>query len=143
MESAEADLKKSEVSVKGVYDPEKLVEFVLKRTGKHAVVVKVEAAEKAAEEEGKAAEEEKKASEEGEKKEEKEEEAKRDDNKAAEEKKDGEAAAAVEGTVTEETKVVEMKVSEYQYYPPTYIREMYAYPPQIFSDENPNACSIM
>lgn len=137
VESAEPDLKKSEVSVKGVFDPAKLVEFVLKRTGKQAVIVKEEAAEKkkGKAEEVKAADE--KKSEEGEK-EKKEEEVK------GEEKKEGEGgAAAAEEAMTEETKVVEVKKSEYQYYPPRYVMEMNAYPPQIFSDENPHACSVM
>ncbi|XP_028765196.1 heavy metal-associated isoprenylated plant protein 7-like [Neltuma alba] len=145
VESAEPDLKKSEVSVKGVFDPAKLVEFVRKRTGKQAVIVKQEAAgKKEKTQEGKA-EEEKKAGEGGEK-EKKEEEGKGEEKKEKEEKKEGEgeaAANAEEEAVTEETKVVEMKKSEYQYYPPRYVMEMYAYPPQIFSDENPNACSIM
>ncbi|CAI8619354.1 unnamed protein product [Vicia faba] len=48
----------------------------------------------------------------------------------------------------EETTVVEVKKNEYYYNPPRYGMEFYAYPgpaypPQIFSDENPNACSIM
>ena len=46
VESAEADLKKSEVSVKGVFETAKLVEHVYKRTGKHAVIVKPEMQEK-------------------------------------------------------------------------------------------------
>ncbi|KAH7578559.1 hypothetical protein JRO89_XS01G0398500 [Xanthoceras sorbifolium] len=50
-------------------------------------------------------------------------------------------AATAEDT-TEETKVVEVKKNEY-YYSPGYAMEMYAYPPQIFSDENPNACNVM
>ncbi|KAI9124106.1 hypothetical protein K1719_005406 [Acacia pycnantha] len=53
------------------------------------------------------------------------------------------AAKAEEEATTEETRVVEVKKSEYQCYPPSYILEMYAYPPQIFSDENPNACSVI
>ncbi|KAF2311523.1 hypothetical protein GH714_024551 [Hevea brasiliensis] len=51
--------------------------------------------------------------------------------------------AAAEPTVTDETKVVELKKNEYNYYTPRYAMELYAYPPQIFSDENPNACSVM
>ncbi|XP_054819225.1 TMV resistance protein N-like [Prosopis cineraria] len=58
--SAELDLKKSEVSVKGVFDPAKLVEFMWKRTGKQAVIVKQEVTEKKEKaEEGKEEEEEK------------------------------------------------------------------------------------
>ncbi|KAK4264535.1 hypothetical protein QN277_025697 [Acacia crassicarpa] len=135
VESVDPDLKKSEVSVKGVFDPAKLVEFVLKRTGKQAVIVKEEAAEK------KEKAEEKK-SEEGEK--EKEEEGKGEEKKEEEKKGEGDdAAKAEEEAVMEETTVVEVKKSEYQYYPLRYTMEMYAYPPQIFSDENPNACCVM
>ncbi|MBA0858633.1 hypothetical protein Goshw_029036 [Gossypium schwendimanii] len=43
VESAEADLKSSEVIVKGVFEPPKLVEYVYRRTGKTAVIVKQEA----------------------------------------------------------------------------------------------------
>ena len=46
MKSVEPDLKISEVIVKGVFDPPKLVEYVHKRIGKCAVIVKQEPAEK-------------------------------------------------------------------------------------------------
>lgn len=64
MESADPDLKSSQVAVKGVFDPPKLVEYVYKRTGKHAVIVKQEP-EKKEEEKAKDAKEEKKAGEAG------------------------------------------------------------------------------
>ena len=51
VESAEPDLKKSEVSVKGVFETAKLVEHVYKRTGKHAVIVKEEPEKREEEEE--------------------------------------------------------------------------------------------
>ncbi|XP_054822596.1 heavy metal-associated isoprenylated plant protein 7-like [Prosopis cineraria] len=128
VESAEPDLKKSEVSVKGVFETAKLVEYVHKRTGKQAVIVKQEPEEKTekTEEGGK----EEKKGEGGEK------------AKEGEEKK-RRGSEGKEGAETEETKVVELKRNEYYYYPPRYTMEMYAYPPQIFSDENPNACSVM
>ncbi|KAJ9140142.1 hypothetical protein P3X46_030824 [Hevea brasiliensis] len=141
VESAEPDLKSSQVTVKGVFDPPKLVEYVYKRTGKHAVIVKQET-EKKAEEKGKDKEskEEKKGG--GGDKENK--GGEQEENK---EKKEsvGQAKpeAAAEPTVTDETKVVELKKNEYNYYTPRYAMELYAYPPQIFSDENPNACSVM
>ncbi|TYJ20484.1 hypothetical protein E1A91_A09G268100v1 [Gossypium mustelinum] len=151
VESAEPDLKSSEVTVKGVFEPPKLVEYVYKRTGKTAVIVKQEAeTPKTEEEKAKDAnKDEKKSEESGEK----------DKNEAGgEEKDDGkdkkqegnnkeapaaDAAPATEGA-TEETKVaVELKKNEYYYYPPRYATEFYAYPPQMFSDENPNACTVM
>ncbi|VVA21706.1 PREDICTED: heavy [Prunus dulcis] len=151
VESAEPDLKSSEVTVKGVFDPPQLVEYVHKRTGKHASIVKQEPEKKNKEE----AKEEKKGGEEGDKdKKGKDEEAKPEEKKgdeappataAAPDAAVPDAAAAAEaGAATEETKVVElMKKNEYYYYPPRYAMELYAYPPQIFSDENPNACSVM
>lgn len=124
MESAEPDLKKSEVSVKGVFEAAKLVDYMRKRTGKQAVIVKQEPEEKKEKKEEKKGEEGEKA-------------------KEGEEKKEGESQG--KGTETEESKVIELKKNEYYYYPQRYAMEMYAYPPapQIFSDENPNACSVM
>lgn len=150
VELVETDLKNSEVSVKGVYDPTMLVEYVYKRIGKHAVIMK----EEKVEEEAKAEEE---------KKEEKVEE-------VAENKEEGEGEAKPqeeekEAVTVEETNVEEeMKKYQYYYNPsmdlyaypeigyPAYPAAYYhahAYPPppppapQMFSDENPNACSVM
>ncbi|KAL9329886.1 hypothetical protein ACSQ67_004889 [Phaseolus vulgaris] len=138
VESVEADLKSSEVSVKGVFEAEKLVEHVSKRTGKHAVIVKQEAEKKEeeAKEESKGEEGEKKEKEGGEGEEKK------------EKKEEGEGEGKAEEGGTEESTVVELRKSEYYYNPPRYGMEFYAYPgpaypPQIFSDENPNACSVM
>lgn len=145
VELVETDLKNSEVSVKGVYDPAMLVEYVYKRIGKHAVIMK----EEKVDEEAKAEEE---------KKEEKVEE-------VAEKKEEGEGEAKPqeEEKEAEETNVEEeMKKYQYYYNPsmnlyaypeigyPAYPAAYYqAYPPppapapQMFSDENPNACSVM
>ncbi|PSR96783.1 Heavy metal-associated isoprenylated plant protein, partial [Actinidia chinensis var. chinensis] len=133
VENTEADLKSSQVTVKGIFDPQTLVDYVRKRTGKQAVIVKQEP-EKKEEEKGK--------------------EEKKGGDEAAKEKKLGEgeaAAAAVEGE-GEDGKVVEMKKNEFYYnyppnsqiypYPPSFEVQSY-YAPQIFSDENPNACSVM
>lgn len=150
MESASPDLKTSQVSVKGVFEAGKLVEYVHKRTGKQAVIVKQEVEKKAEAKE--AAKEEKKAEEgggggdkdqkgsggEGE-----------DQNKEKKEGEGGEAKPAETGSAEESNdKVVELKRNEYYYNPPRYGIEYYAYPgpaypPQIFSDENPNACTVM
>ncbi|XP_027342138.1 heavy metal-associated isoprenylated plant protein 7 [Abrus precatorius] len=141
VELAEPDLKKSQVSVKGAFETEKLVEYVYKRTGKQAVIVKEEAEKKEEEKEAKG---EKKA-EEGDKGGEK-------GSGEGEEKKkegeEGESKGSEGGTTEETTKVVELKKNEYYYNPPRYGMDFYAYPgpgypPQIFSDENPNACSVM
>ncbi|CAA0827290.1 Heavy metal transport/detoxification superfamily protein [Striga hermonthica] len=144
VESAEPDLKSSQVKVKGAIEPEKLVDHVHKRTGKHATVVKVEPDKK---------EDEEKAKEEGkeDKKGEKGKEAKKGADEPEKEKEEPLPPAAD----SEESKL-EMKKHELNYYyppqhnlyPQRYVHEHYAYPhyaypPQMFSDENPNACTVM
>jgi hypothetical protein len=134
--------------VKGVIESDKLVEYVYKRTGKQAVIVKQEEEKK---EEAKETKEEEKKTEENEKE--------KKGSGEGEEKKEAAAAAGGGGAAegdgkssggAEETKVVELKINEYHYNynPPS--MEFYAYnntgqpyPPQMFSDENPNACSVM
>lgn len=137
------DTKNSQVTVKGIFDPPKLVEYVYKRTGKHAMIVKQDPEKKEGEEE------------------------KKDDkggDKAAAgdgKEKDGggeeanpEAAAAAG---PEDTQVLDMKKNEFYYYhpqnyqvyhptftaEPSYASHSYPPAPQMFSDENPNACSVM
>lgn len=164
VESADPDLKSSQVAVKGVFDPPKLVEYVYKRTGKHAVIVKQEP-EKKEEEKAKDAKEEKKAGEAGK------------ENKGEGEAKENKESGEPKVTGGEEASpVVDLKKSDNYYsvpsiyvphsyyageyppqtypppasppytYPPyTYPPQIpsHPYPPQIFSDENPNACSVM
>ncbi|KAK4588638.1 hypothetical protein RGQ29_019593 [Quercus rubra] len=67
--------------------------------------------------------------------EEKKEEEKKEEEKKEEEKKDGEEGKG------DDDKKSDIKKSEYL--PSKYLEYAYAYPPQIFSDENPNACSVM
>ena len=138
--------------MKGVFDPPKLVEYVHKRIGKCAVIVKQEPAEKKeGEEKGKESKEGKKDGDaEGDK------EKKGGEQEDNKEKKEGggdngEEAAKPDDAQTEEiTKIIELKKNEYYFYPPRYAamelhpyQYPYPYPPQIFSDENPNACSVM
>ncbi|PIA58401.1 hypothetical protein AQUCO_00500372v1 [Aquilegia coerulea] len=113
VESVETNLANHQVTVKGVLDPEKLVESVYKKTGKQAYIVPQE--------------------------EEKKEEEKKEEEKKEEVKKE-EAAAEGEKKEGDDENKTEIKKSEY--WPPKYYVE-YAYAPQIFSDENPNACSVM
>lgn len=146
VESASPDLKNSQVSVKGVFEADKLVEYVHKRTGKQAVIVKQEAEKKE-----EAAKEEKKAEEGGGDKDQKGSGGEGEENKEKKEGEGGDAKPAETGSAEEESndnKVVELKRNEYYYNPPRYGIEYYAYPgpaypPQIFSDENPNACTVM
>ncbi|GLT35601.1 hypothetical protein SLA2020_100390 [Shorea laevis] len=142
VESAEPDLKNSEVTVKGVFDPPKLVDYVYKRIKKQAVIVKQDP-ERKEEENAKDASKDNKMEEEGGDKKRK--EGGGDDK----EKKEGGDGSDAKGTTetaadgsAEETKV-EVKRNEYYHYRQRYAMEMYEYPPQIFSDENPNACSVM
>ncbi|KAK8488942.1 hypothetical protein V6N13_060938 [Hibiscus sabdariffa] len=156
VESAEPDLKSSEVTVKGVFEPPKLVEYLYKRTGKTAVIIKQETEAPKSDGEEKAkddSKDEKKSEESGGDKDKKEAGGgQEEDNNNKDNKQDGggdskEAASAPASDAapaTEETVVaVEVKKNECYYYPPRYATELYAYPPQIFSDENPNACSVM
>ncbi|PIN03213.1 Copper chaperone [Handroanthus impetiginosus] len=110
VESVTTDIATGQVIVKGILDPDKLVNDVYKRTGKQASIVKNE--EKKEEE----------------KKEDEKKEDKQDDKKQAEETKE------------EDDKKTDIKKLEY--WPSKYYME-HAYAPQIFSDENPNACSVM
>ncbi|KAK9280794.1 hypothetical protein L1049_003683 [Liquidambar formosana] len=102
VQRAEPDLKSSQVTVTGTFDPPKLVDFLYKRVGKHAKIVK-------------------------------------------EEFKDKEKARARKDKKKECDRKIEEKEKEkdfFFHYPPQYSLG-HAYPPQIFSDENPNSCSIM
>ncbi|KAJ0988799.1 hypothetical protein J5N97_007155 [Dioscorea zingiberensis] len=138
VQSAEPDLKSSQVTVKGVFDPQKLIEYVYKRTGKHTIIIKQDPAEKPPESNAK-----------DEPKEEKKPDAA--DSKDTAEKKDDASSPTTEdkaksdsGAGAEEAKVVELRKNEFlYYYHPRHYPVEYAYPPQIFSDENPNACAVM
>ncbi|KAH7683227.1 Copper chaperone domain-containing protein [Dioscorea alata] len=139
VQSAEPDLKSSQVTVKGVFDPQKLSEYVYKRTGKHTVIIKQDPAEKPTEANPK----DEKKSDAADTKDTAE---KKDDAaaaKAAEDKNKDESGAAAADAAGEETKVVELKRNEFLYYYPRHYPVEHAYPPQIFSDENPNACVVM
>ncbi|KAF7135333.1 hypothetical protein RHSIM_Rhsim08G0191800 [Rhododendron simsii] len=136
VENVEPDLKSSQVTVKGAFDPSKLVEYVNKRTGKNVLIVKQEPEKKEEAEKGK---EEKKAQKKGD-------EAEKGADKAA-------AATTTEGGdgSTSSSQVLDMKRSEfypnhsqnYQIDPCQSRFDLNGYAPQMFSDENPNACSVM
>ncbi|KAL4312406.1 hypothetical protein GQ457_01G046360 [Hibiscus cannabinus] len=109
VESVETDVGNEQVIVKGTVHPTKLVEYICKRTGKQATVVKGEEN----------------------KQEEKKEEIKTNKENQEEEAKGGEK---------DEKQGDDIKRSEYL--PSKYYSE-FEYPPQFFSDDNPNACSLM
>ncbi|XP_073125356.1 heavy metal-associated isoprenylated plant protein 7-like [Henckelia pumila] len=117
VESVTTDIANDQVTVKGVVDPDKLVNDVYKKTGKQASVVKDE-----------------------EKKEEEEEEEKKAEEKKDEKQDQDKKQAGDQESKEEDDKKTDIKKNEY--WPPKYNLE-YAYAPQMFSDENPNACSVM
>lgn len=128
-------------------DANKLVEYVYRRTRKQANIVPPPKPEEEKKEEPPA--EEPKAEE---KKEEKAEENKAEEKKE-EEKKEEEGKKEGEGKKEEESKGEAEEAGKLQitpdedamkkmvFYPPIYVIER-VYAPQIFSDENPNACCI-
>ncbi|XP_076948233.1 heavy metal-associated isoprenylated plant protein 7-like [Bidens hawaiensis] len=136
VESAFPDQKNSQVVVKGTFPVAELVDHVHKTTGKTTVILTQDHEPKT--------EEHKTDQKDG-------------GDKKDEEKKVGEDAEKQEAAGKEETAaaVMEMRKNGYYYYPPvnyqlyppSYVAEpAYTYPsqaPQMFSDENPNACSVM
>ncbi|XP_051147550.1 heavy metal-associated isoprenylated plant protein 7-like [Andrographis paniculata] len=150
VESAEPDLKNSKVAIKGVFDPAKLCQYVYKRTGKHATIIKVDPDKKeAAAEEPK---QEKKAAEDGEK----DKNTNKGTNNNGEQEKNETATGNAEADpmVMKNEMMLQNQYPNYgpamnnlQMYPQRYAQEMngygYGYPPQMFSDENPNACRVM
>ncbi|OIT34372.1 PREDICTED: heavy metal-associated isoprenylated plant protein 7-like [Nicotiana attenuata] len=154
VENAEPDLKNSQVTVKGVFEASKLVDYVSKRSGKRAEIVKVEPEKKEEKKPKEEAKEEKKTEKEAKKVEEEESKEKKEQGGEAAAKEETVAPAAKEETVEQVNPKVEVKKNEFYYYhhpqnfqmhPQRFAHEMHAYPPppQIFSDENPNACSVM
>ncbi|KAL5216486.1 hypothetical protein ABZP36_007887 [Zizania latifolia] len=184
VQSAEPDLKASEVTVKGVFEEAKLAEYVHKRTGKHAAIIKSEPVTPPENTGDGNAKDEKPAAEGGdEKKDEKEEkkDGKEEGNGGAvdEKKEEKEKEGGQEKLNDKEKDPAAIAAANlylhyprfafpagyyppvppgYAYppppYPPSYPPPLYpspSYPPpsysphapHIFSDENPNACSVM
>lgn len=145
VENVEPELKNSQVTVKGVFDPPKLVEYIHKRTGKHVSIVKQEPEKKKEEPKPKTED----------KKEKKPAEKVTENPKPLPEEKKGGGDVAVMAPPPAAVPVIEAKKSElyytdpvnFQIYPqPQRFDNAYAfYPPapQMFSDENPNACTVM
>ncbi|CAK9158257.1 unnamed protein product [Ilex paraguariensis] len=162
--TAETDLSSGKVIVTGTMDGNKLVDYVYRRTKKQAKIVPQPEPEKP-QEEAKAEEkkEEEKPAEEPKPEEKKEEpsenkdggqkpaeegkkeggdEGNNGDNKAVEEKGgENKEEAKMEGEISTIYDEQTMQKMMY-YYQPLYVIERIP-PPQLFSDENPNACSII
>ncbi|KAL6567559.1 hypothetical protein OROGR_001227 [Orobanche gracilis] len=109
VESVTTDVNNDQVTVKGIVDPDKLVNDIRKKTGKQASIVKDE--------------------------EKKKEEKKKVDDKKEEKQEENEQV--------EEDDAKTDIIKRFEYLPPKYYYTDYAYAPQFFSDENPNACSVM
>lgn len=122
VQSAEADLKEQKVTVKGAVDPSNIVNQLYKRTGKHAQIVEQEK-----EEENKSGDGNNKDGEKADDKKDGDDDAKKGEGEGGE--------AEGEGNGEGESRMNESNA-------PKYVIE-YIHPPQIFSDENPNSCSIM
>lgn len=138
VQTAETELSTGKVTVTGTMDANKLVDYVYRRTRKQAKIVPQpepepekkegeEAKTEEKEEEEKPAEEEKKEEGDG----------SGDENKS-DNKEEGGGGEQMEVMNMEDEG---MKRMMYNYYQPLYVVERIP-PPQLFSDENPNACCI-
>ncbi|KAL0304507.1 UNVERIFIED_CONTAM: Heavy metal-associated isoprenylated plant protein 9 [Sesamum radiatum] len=153
--TVETELSSSKVTVTGTMDADRLVDYVYRRTKKQAKVVPQPEPEKPPEETPKPEEkkEEEKAAagagEEAKPEEEKKEEGEKKEAPAEEEKKEGGGAEEQGGEAAKEEEEVMNAAEEpgmhkmmYHHYQPVYVIERIP-APQLFSDENPNACTIM
>ncbi|XP_077233742.1 heavy metal-associated isoprenylated plant protein 9-like [Tasmannia lanceolata] len=160
VQTAETDLSSSKVTVTGTMDANKLVDYVYRRTRKLATIVPQPEEEKKKDDGGKEEEakpeEKKEESALEEKKEESVEkkEEKKEGEKAAEESKAGESNNSKGEIESKEEKGGEEQKKEGEidnsmeeigkkmmYWRPIYVIE-HVPAPQLFSDENPNACCI-
>ncbi|KAJ9679889.1 hypothetical protein PVL29_021712 [Vitis rotundifolia] len=152
VQTAETELSTSKVTVTGTMDADRLVDYVYRRTKKQARIVPQPEPEKQVEnKEGEKPAEEAKPEEKKEENAEKAEEGKPpEEEKKGEEGNGGENNESKEekgGENKEEGKVGEIPMDDetmkrmMYYYQPLYVIERMP-PPQLFSDENPNACCI-
>ncbi|KAM0946846.1 putative heavy metal-associated isoprenylated plant protein [Dioscorea sansibarensis] len=151
VQRVEAELKSAKVTVTGTVEAEKLIDYIHRRTGKIAKPISTPPKEEVKKEDDKSPEEKKEQKHDEEKmKKEDGTEQKKDENVPTaaqvqengvdgdEEKKEGDAEGGNNNTtaVNEEDMVKKM-----MNWSPVYMFERLP-PPQIFSDENPNACCI-
>ncbi|XAR52116.1 hypothetical protein NMG60_11020022 [Bertholletia excelsa] len=146
--TATTEFSTGKVMVTGTMDADKLVDYVYRRTKKQAKIVLPPEPEKPAEAEAEPKAEEKKDEPAAAPAEEPKQEEKKEENAGEkppeEEKKTGESKeegknneGEAQSMVTEEQRMQRMMY----YYEPLYVIERIP-PPQLFSDENPNACCI-
>ncbi|XP_058206308.1 heavy metal-associated isoprenylated plant protein 9 isoform X2 [Rhododendron vialii] len=141
--SATTELSSMKVTVTGTMDADKLVEYVYRRTKKQAKIVPQTEPEPKPEEKKEA----EKPAEEP-KPEEKKEEGEGGEKPPGEEKKEGGAGENENKAAGDEQNIMNVVPGDEQamqrmmyYYQPLYVMERIP-PPQLFSDENPNACCI-
>lgn len=133
VQTVETEHSTGKVIVTGTMDGNKLVDFVYRRTKKQAKIVPQPEHEPAPE-----SKEGEKPAEEEAKPEEKKQEGGEDNKNESKEEKDGEE---INGVHDEEDMMKRMMYYNY-YNQPLYVVERMPPPPQLFSDENPNACCI-
>ncbi|KAL1539807.1 Heavy metal-associated isoprenylated plant protein 9 [Salvia divinorum] len=139
--TAETELSSGKVTVTGTMDADQLVDYVYRRTKKQAKVVPQPEPEpeKPAEEGPKPEKEKEEKPAEGEEAKPAEEEKKEDGEKEDPAPEEGGAEAEEERRSVEEQGMYRMMY----HYQPMYVLERIPPAPQLFSDENPNACFIM
>ncbi|XP_073314257.1 heavy metal-associated isoprenylated plant protein 4 [Primulina huaijiensis] len=138
--NVKTDIKAQTITVEGAIESEKLVKFMRERVHKYVEIIppkekKEEKKEEKKDEKKEEKKDEKKEEKKEEKKDEKKEEKKEEKKvEKKEEKKDGKKVGEFK-----EIEKIEVKNKEGEV--PYFIH--YVYAPQLFSDENPNACSIL
>lgn len=137
MQSAVTDHITGKVTVTGTMDGDTLVDYVYRRTKKQARIVPQPEPEPEPEPEKK----EEPAAEEAKPEEAKKEEGGGESNKEGEEKKEEGNKEEPNNDVVTGIPEEELKRMMQHYYQPLYVIERIP-PPQLFSDENPNACCI-
>ncbi|XP_030467210.1 heavy metal-associated isoprenylated plant protein 9-like isoform X1 [Syzygium oleosum] len=155
VQTAATELSSGKVMVTGTMDPNKLVDYVYRRTKKQAKIIPQPEPEKQEEKkEGSEPAEEAKPEE---KKDENNGGEKKEEEKPQEEKKEGEGNEKPDNGTEEKAEEAKMEGEEVEnvafydddgmrrmmyYYQPLYIIERPPPAPQLFSDENPNACCV-
>ncbi|XP_015895358.3 heavy metal-associated isoprenylated plant protein 4 [Ziziphus jujuba] len=132
--SVKTDMKAQTLTVDGTIEPEKLINLLRKKVHKHAEIIASKPDKK----------DEKKDMDKGEKDEKKDKDKGEKDEKKDKEKEGKSSTSTSESAKIveinkEETKVVEVKAKDSN--APYFVH--YVYAPQLFSDENPNACCVV
>ncbi|XVF64954.1 hypothetical protein PTKIN_Ptkin09bG0208200 [Pterospermum kingtungense] len=140
--SVKSDMKAQTLTVQGTIEPDKLSSYIRKKVHKHVEIISSKTEKKEEKKENPKAEAKKEEKKDNPKAEAKKEEKK--DNPKAEAKKDdlkGGAQSGEKMEVIEFKQEVKVEAKSKEGNAPYFIH--YVYAPQLFSDENPNACSIM